>query len=112
MTFDVARTEHVQLALCTIRYEKIVENSVIINNHTLTRHRFIRESKRAERNAVSSKKSIRIPRADVNFAANDFDKVSAGLKNKVIFDGRNLYGLDQMKKLGYYYCSIGREVVK
>jgi UDPglucose 6-dehydrogenase len=46
------------------------------------------------------------------FRTPDFDKVSGGLKNKVIFDGRNLYGLDQMKKLGYYYCSIGREVVK
>ena len=46
------------------------------------------------------------------FRTPDFDKVSAGLKNKVIFDGRNLYALDQMKKLGYYYCSIGREVVK
>ena len=46
------------------------------------------------------------------FRTPDFDKVSAGLKNKVIFDGRNLYSLDQMKKLGYYYSSIGREVVK
>jgi UDPglucose 6-dehydrogenase len=46
------------------------------------------------------------------FRTPDFDKVSGGLKNKVIFDGRNLYGLDQMKKLGYYYCSIGREVIK
>jgi UDPglucose 6-dehydrogenase len=46
------------------------------------------------------------------FRTPDFDRVSAELKNKVIFDGRNLYGLDQMKKLGYYYCSIGREVVK
>jgi UDPglucose 6-dehydrogenase len=42
----------------------------------------------------------------------DFDKVSSALKNKVIFDGRNLYSLDQMKKLGYYYSSIGREIVK
>lgn len=46
------------------------------------------------------------------FRTPDFDRVSASLKNKVIFDGRNLYSLDQMKKLGYYYCSIGREVVK
>jgi UDPglucose 6-dehydrogenase len=46
------------------------------------------------------------------FRTPDFDKVSASLKHKVIFDGRNLYGLDQMKKLGYYYSSIGREVVK
>lgn len=41
----------------------------------------------------------------------DFTRVSAELKNKVIFDGRNLYGTDQMQKLGYYYSSIGRKVV-
>ena len=46
------------------------------------------------------------------FRTPDFDKVSACLKNKVIFDGRNLYSIDQMKKLGYYYSSIGREIVK
>jgi len=46
------------------------------------------------------------------FRTPDFEKVSSLLKNKVIFDGRNLYSLEQMKKLNYYYCSIGREVVK
>ncbi len=46
------------------------------------------------------------------FRTPDFDKVSSLLKNKVIFDGRNLYGIDQMKELGYYYTSIGRETVK
>jgi UDPglucose 6-dehydrogenase len=46
------------------------------------------------------------------FRTPDFEKVSSLLKNKIIFDGRNLYGLDQMRELGYYYCSIGREIVK
>ncbi|HEX7413632.1 MAG TPA: UDP-glucose/GDP-mannose dehydrogenase family protein [Bacteroidia bacterium] len=46
------------------------------------------------------------------FRTPDFDMVSTLLKNKVIFDGRNLYSLEQMKKLNYYYCSIGREVIK
>ena len=46
------------------------------------------------------------------FRTPDFEKVSSLLKNKSIFDGRNLYGIDQMKELGYYYCSIGRETVK
>jgi UDPglucose 6-dehydrogenase len=46
------------------------------------------------------------------FRTPDFDRVSSLLKHKVIFDGRNLYSLEQMKKLNYYYCSIGREVVK
>ncbi len=46
------------------------------------------------------------------FRTPDFEKVSSLLKNKVIFDGRNLYGIEQMKELGYYYCSIGRAIVK
>ena len=46
------------------------------------------------------------------FRTPDFEKVTSSLKNKVIFDGRNLYSLEQIKKLSYYYCSIGREVVK
>ncbi|MEO6884586.1 MAG: UDP-glucose/GDP-mannose dehydrogenase family protein [Bacteroidia bacterium] len=46
------------------------------------------------------------------FRTPDFEKVSSLLKNKVIFDGRNLYSNQQMKELGYYYCSIGREIVK
>ncbi|MBK6834027.1 MAG: UDP-glucose/GDP-mannose dehydrogenase family protein [Bacteroidetes bacterium] len=46
------------------------------------------------------------------FRTPDFERVSAQLKNKVIFDGRNLYSNEQMKKLGYFYSSIGRETVK
>jgi len=46
------------------------------------------------------------------FRTPDFEKVSSLLKNKAIFDGRNLYGIDQMKELGFYYTSIGRETVK
>ena len=46
------------------------------------------------------------------FRTPDFDKIAKLMKHKVIFDGRNLYDTDQMKKLGFYYNSIGREVVK
>jgi UDPglucose 6-dehydrogenase len=45
------------------------------------------------------------------FRTPDFDIVSSKLKNKVIFDGRNVYGNDQMKQLGYHYESIGRDAV-
>jgi UDPglucose 6-dehydrogenase len=45
------------------------------------------------------------------FRSPDFSKISARLKEKVIFDGRNLYDLDQMKDLGYYYNSIGRRTI-
>lgn len=46
------------------------------------------------------------------FRTPDFDRMSTLLKNEVIFDGRNLYSLSQMKELGYYYSSIGREIIK
>lgn len=46
------------------------------------------------------------------FRTPDFAKISAALKNKAIFDGRNLFELTVMKDLGYYYQSVGREVIK
>ncbi|MBN8576062.1 MAG: UDP-glucose/GDP-mannose dehydrogenase family protein [Cytophagales bacterium] len=45
------------------------------------------------------------------FRTPDFDKISTLVKSKVIFDGRNLYELQQMKELGYTYFSIGRETI-
>lgn len=44
------------------------------------------------------------------FRTPDFDKLT-GLKAKAIFDGRNLYDVEEMKGRGFYYSSIGREVV-
>jgi len=41
----------------------------------------------------------------------DFDKMEKMLKNKVIFDGRNLFDLDKMIDRGYYYNSIGRKLI-
>lgn len=41
----------------------------------------------------------------------DFDKMSSLLKSKSIFDGRNLYDLDKLKENGYFYKSIGRDVI-
>lgn len=41
----------------------------------------------------------------------DFDKMEEKLANKVIFDGRNLYDLQKMIDLGYYYNSIGRKLI-
>jgi UDPglucose 6-dehydrogenase len=45
------------------------------------------------------------------FRTPDFDKMKKLMKGKVIFDGRNLYGLAQMRELGFQYISIGRENV-
>lgn len=45
------------------------------------------------------------------FRTPDFDKVGSLLKEKLIFDGRNLYDLDEMKRLGFGYVSVGRDRV-
>lgn len=42
------------------------------------------------------------------FRTPDFEIIDSKLKNKVIFDGRNLFENKQIKELGYYYESIGR----
>ncbi len=43
------------------------------------------------------------------FRTPEFDRISKLLINKCIFDGRNLYDVDRMQELGFYYKSIGRE---
>ena len=45
------------------------------------------------------------------FRTPDFNKISSLLKNKAIFDGRNLFDLKAMEDLGYHYVSIGRRVI-
>ena len=45
------------------------------------------------------------------FRTPDFDKLKASLKQPVIFDGRNLYDLEEIQKEGFYYSSIGRETI-
>ncbi len=46
------------------------------------------------------------------FRSPDFDKVFKLVKERVIFDGRNVYDLELMKSLGAHYESIGRPKVK
>ena len=41
----------------------------------------------------------------------DFDKIEVLLKDKVIFDGRNLFDAQEMNDKGFYYSSIGRQTV-
>jgi UDPglucose 6-dehydrogenase len=45
------------------------------------------------------------------FRTPDFDQMKSLLKQPVIFDGRNIYDLDQMKGVGFYYNSMGRATV-
>jgi len=46
------------------------------------------------------------------FRTPDMDRIAASLKNRVIFDGRNIFEPEQMIELGFTYYSIGRTTVK
>ncbi len=43
------------------------------------------------------------------FRTPNFLKMVTTLKNKIIFDGRNLFDINAIKELGFYYESIGRQ---
>ena len=45
------------------------------------------------------------------FRTPEFNRISALMKSKLIFDGRNVYDLNQMKDLGFTYYSIGRNKI-
>jgi len=42
------------------------------------------------------------------FRTPDFLKIVSSLKNKAIFDGRNLFDSESVKRLGFHYESVGR----
>ena len=41
-------------------------------------------------------------------AADEFTFIEKALKEKVIFDGRNIYNPEQMREFGYTYYGIGK----
>lgn len=41
----------------------------------------------------------------------DFEKIAEMLVHPCIFDGRNVYSLEKMSELGFYYESMGRSVI-
>ncbi|MDG1147894.1 MAG: UDP-glucose/GDP-mannose dehydrogenase family protein [Crocinitomicaceae bacterium] len=45
------------------------------------------------------------------FRAPDFDRIKDSLNAPIIFDGRNIYDLEDMKNRGFYYNSIGRKTI-
>ena len=46
------------------------------------------------------------------FRTPNFERIKNTMKGNTIFDGRNLYDLDEMKREGFTYYSIGRAMVK
>ena len=42
----------------------------------------------------------------------DFTRMKSLMKDAVLFDGRNLFEIGEMNDKGFYYCSIGRNVIE
>jgi UDPglucose 6-dehydrogenase len=42
----------------------------------------------------------------------DFNRIKSLMKDSVIFDGRNLFEMDEMNERGFYYASIGRNLIE
>jgi len=61
--------------------------------------------------AASGADAIFIATEWPEFRTPDFAKLGSLMKSKVIFDGRNLYELNDMRDLGFTYISIGRETI-
>jgi UDPglucose 6-dehydrogenase len=43
------------------------------------------------------------------FRLPDWDSIIKKMKGRVMFDGRNIYNNEEMKRLGFIYHGIGRE---
>ena len=46
------------------------------------------------------------------FRSPDFKRIKKALRQPVIFDGRNIYSLEEAREHGFYYESIGRQTVE
>ena len=57
--------------------------------------------------ALSESDAMLVVTEWAEFKVPDFNKISNLLKNKIIFDGRNLYDKKEMNELGYEYHCIG-----
>jgi UDPglucose 6-dehydrogenase len=61
--------------------------------------------------ALENKDALLIATEWSAFQNPDFEQMKKLLKHPVIFDGRNIYELEQMENLGFYYSSVGRKTV-
>jgi UDPglucose 6-dehydrogenase len=61
--------------------------------------------------AIENKDALLIATEWGAFRNPDFDKIKLKLKSPKIFDGRNLFDLEEMENHGFYYESIGRRTI-
>jgi UDPglucose 6-dehydrogenase len=58
--------------------------------------------------ALTSAEALIIATEWSEFRTPDFERMDKEIQHKLIFDGRNLFDVNKLRELGYYYESIGR----
>ena len=61
-----------------------------------------------EYDAIENADALFISTEWPEFRAPEFERMGNSMKNKIIFDGRNLYSTQEMEERGFKYFSIGR----
>lgn len=61
--------------------------------------------------AISGTDALVIVTEWSEFRNPNFERIASLLKYPAIFDGRNVYSLEKMEELGFYYESIGRKII-
>src|SRR5690554_2124599 len=67
---------------------------------------------KSEYEALEEKDALIISTEWAVFRTPDFQRVGDLLNDKVVFDGRNLFEVEEMNEKGFYYESIGRKIVE
>jgi UDPglucose 6-dehydrogenase len=60
--------------------------------------------------ALSGRDALIIATEWSEFRTPDFERMEREIKNKIVFDGRNLFDVSNLNELGYHYESIGRKI--
>ena len=58
--------------------------------------------------AITDADAVALMTEWAEFHLPDFDRMGELMKGKVIFDGRNIYDPDELRKQGFEYFGIGR----
>lgn len=78
-----------------------------LNNNQQSRLQFVEKSFDALKNADA----LAILTEWSEFRGADLEQIKSTLKQPVIFDGRNIYDLEAVENIGFYYNSIGRKII-
>ncbi len=113
------KTDDIREAPAVCLIEKLLEAGATIRAHDPEALENLRRQFGNEKISYHQKSYEALEGADAlvvvtewnEFRSPDFERMQKSLRHPIIFDGRNLYSLNTMKRLNFEYYSIGRPAV-